>query len=109
MPHLANWDKLIHLLPQVTAGKISVVLDFSFRKKIIFHILFRINHFCHIYLNRRACMSPCAMMLGMLYIERLKKRNPEYLRNASSSDLFLISMVSTFVCDGKGHCSFVCI
>ena len=36
------------------------------------------------------------MMLGMVYIERLKNRNPEYLQNTASSDLFLISMVSAF-------------
>ncbi|KAI0217394.1 Protein CNPPD1 [Lamellibrachia satsuma] len=43
--------------------------------------------------GRRACVSPCSMMLGMMYIERLKHRNLEYLQNTSSSDLFLISMM----------------
>ncbi|XP_032822235.2 protein CNPPD1 isoform X1 [Petromyzon marinus] len=42
---------------------------------------------------REACVSPCAMMLAVVYIERLKRRNPEYLQNISSSDLFLISMM----------------
>ncbi|KAG7264749.1 hypothetical protein CRUP_009071, partial [Coryphaenoides rupestris] len=41
---------------------------------------------------REACISPCAMMLALIYVERLRHRNPEYLRNISSSDLFLISM-----------------
>ncbi|XP_064598401.1 protein CNPPD1-like [Liolophura sinensis] len=44
-------------------------------------------------MGRRACMSPCSMVLGLLYIERLKKKNPSYLRQVSSSDLFLISMM----------------
>lgn len=33
------------------------------------------------------------MMLALVYIERLRHRNPEYLQKISSSDLFLISMV----------------
>lgn len=44
---------------------------------------------------REACISPCAMMLALVYIERLRHRNPEYLQQISSSDLFLISMVSS--------------
>ncbi|XP_014668961.1 PREDICTED: protein CNPPD1-like [Priapulus caudatus] len=43
--------------------------------------------------SRKACIGPCAMMLGMLYIERLKHRDTEYLQKVSSSDLFLISMM----------------
>ncbi|XP_028988131.1 protein CNPPD1 [Betta splendens] len=42
---------------------------------------------------REACISPCAMMLALVYIERLRRRNPEYLQKISSSDLFLISMM----------------
>ena len=45
-------------------------------------------------IGRRACVSPCSLMLGMIYVERLKHRNPEYLQKVSSSDLFLVSMVS---------------
>jgi len=43
--------------------------------------------------SRRACMSPSALMLSMIYIERLKHKNPEYLQKVSSADLFLISMM----------------
>lgn len=43
--------------------------------------------------SRKSCISPCAMMLGLLYIERLKHRNPDYLQQVSSSDLFVISMM----------------
>lgn len=45
--------------------------------------------------SREACISPCSMMLALVYIERLRHRNPEYLQQISSSDLFLISMVSS--------------
>ena len=33
-------------------------------------------------------------MMGILYSERLRQKNPEYLSRVTSSDLFLISMVS---------------
>lgn len=45
------------------------------------------------FFSRESCISPCAMMLALVYIERLRHRNPEYLQKISSSDLFLISMV----------------
>lgn len=45
-------------------------------------------------LIRRAKISPCTLMMGILYSERLRQKNPEYLKRISSSDLFLISMVS---------------
>ncbi|KAJ8255192.1 hypothetical protein GJAV_G00202060 [Gymnothorax javanicus] len=45
------------------------------------------------HVSREACISPCAMMLALVYIERLRHRNPEYLQQISSSDLFLISMM----------------
>ena len=48
-------------------------------------------------LFREACISPCAMMLALVYIERLRHRNPEYLQKISSSDLFLISMVCVWI------------
>ncbi|XP_054334578.1 protein CNPPD1 isoform X2 [Pongo pygmaeus] len=44
------------------------------------------------HVSREACISPCAMMLALVYIERLRHRNPDYLQHVSSSDLFLISM-----------------
>lgn len=50
---------------------------------------------------REACISPCSMMLALVYIERLRHRNPEYLQQISSSDLFLISMVSNRVGIGQ--------
>lgn len=41
----------------------------------------------------QAAVSPCALLLALIYIERLRHKNPEYLQEVSSSDLFLISMV----------------
>lgn len=51
--------------------------------------------------SRQACMSPCSVMMSMLYVKRLKTRNPAYLQQISSSDLFLISvmMASKFLYD----------
>ncbi|XP_060079434.1 protein CNPPD1-like [Ylistrum balloti] len=51
--------------------------------------------------SRQACMSPCSIMMSMLYVKRLKTRNPAYLQQISSSDLFLISvmMASKFLYD----------
>ncbi|KAM5124844.1 protein CNPPD1 [Mantella aurantiaca] len=46
-----------------------------------------------VHVSREACISPCSMMLALVYIERLRHRNPEYLQQISSSDLFLISMM----------------
>lgn len=43
--------------------------------------------------SRSACMSPSSVMAGMLYTSRLRKKNPSYLQQVSSSDLFLISMM----------------
>ncbi|XP_051982912.1 protein CNPPD1 [Xyrauchen texanus] len=53
------------------------------------------------HVSREACISPCAMMLALIYIERLRHRNPEYMQQISSSDLFLISMMvaSKYLCD----------
>lgn len=59
-----------------------------------------------IFFSREACISPCAMMLALVYIERLRHRNPEYLQKISSSDLFLISMVCVWF---RGHSQFVCV
>ncbi|KAL5005648.1 hypothetical protein ScPMuIL_016806 [Solemya velum] len=51
--------------------------------------------------SRHACMSPCSIMLAILYVKRLRERNPEYLQRVSSSDLFFISvmMASKFLYD----------
>ncbi|XP_072943762.1 uncharacterized protein [Epargyreus clarus] len=42
---------------------------------------------------RSACVSPCALVLAILYLERLKRCNPDYLAAAAPSDLFLVSLM----------------
>jgi len=42
---------------------------------------------------RDACVSPCSLILGIIYIERLANYNPDYLQRIPSSELFLISMM----------------
>ncbi len=44
--------------------------------------------------SREACISPTSIMLSMIYLERLKRTNPEYLRRVSTCDLFIVSIVS---------------
>ncbi|KAK3604586.1 hypothetical protein CHS0354_005417 [Potamilus streckersoni] len=43
--------------------------------------------------SRNACMSPCSIMMGIIYANRLKKGNKDYAQKISSSELFLISMM----------------
>ena len=45
-------------------------------------------------ISRKACVSPCSLVIALLYLERLKKICPEYLERTASSDLFLVSLVS---------------
>ncbi|XP_068629767.1 protein CNPPD1 [Battus philenor] len=42
---------------------------------------------------RSACVSPCALVLAILYLERLKTCNKEYLTAAAPADLFLVSLM----------------
>lgn len=42
-----------------------------------------------------ACISPCSLVLALLYLERLKGCNPEYLNRVAPSELFLVSLVIT--------------
>lgn len=44
-------------------------------------------------ISRNACVSPCSLVLALLYLERLKKCNIDYLRCIAPSKLFLISLV----------------
>ena len=77
---------LLYLLADITVELLQKAAPSPIRrlqKKYVAHV------------SREACISPCAMMLALVYIERLRHRNPDYLQHVSSSDLFLISMVST--------------
>lgn len=64
----------------------------SFRKAAPapFH---KVGHHYAARVARDACVSPCAFLLALIYVERLARCNPDYLRNVSSSDLFIISMM----------------
>ncbi|CAK1552700.1 unnamed protein product [Leptosia nina] len=42
---------------------------------------------------RSACVSPCALVLAILYLERLKRCNPDYLTTTPPVDLFLVSLM----------------
>lgn len=44
-------------------------------------------------ISRRACISPCSLVLAMLYLDRLKVRNPTYLQCVIPSELFLVSLM----------------
>lgn len=43
--------------------------------------------------SRKACISPCSLILAIMYLDQLRHKNPEYLQNVASCDLFLISML----------------
>ncbi|XP_053625597.1 protein CNPPD1 isoform X2 [Plodia interpunctella] len=42
---------------------------------------------------RQACVSPCALVLAILYLERLNSCNPDYLASTAPADLFLVSLM----------------
>ncbi|CAL1686048.1 unnamed protein product [Lasius platythorax] len=44
-------------------------------------------------ISRNACVSPCSLVLALLYIERLKNCNPEYIQQVAPSELFLVSLM----------------
>ncbi|XP_014476283.1 PREDICTED: protein CNPPD1 [Dinoponera quadriceps] len=44
-------------------------------------------------ISNAICASPCALVLALLYIERLKNCNPQYLQQVAPSELFLISLM----------------
>ncbi|KAK8770222.1 protein CNPPD1 [Amblyomma americanum] len=43
--------------------------------------------------SRRACITPCSMMLAMVYLDQLRHKSPQYITSVSSCDLFLVSMM----------------
>jgi hypothetical protein len=47
-------------------------------------------------MSRNACVSPCSLVLALLYLERLKTCNSDYLQRVAPSELFLVSMVKFF-------------
>lgn len=43
--------------------------------------------------SRKACITPCSMMLAMVYLDQIRHKNPHYMTSVSSCDLFLVSML----------------
>ncbi|KAF7396095.1 hypothetical protein HZH68_010145 [Vespula germanica] len=55
-------------------------------------------------ISRNACVSPCSLILALLYLEKLKDCNPEYLQQVAPSKLFLVSlMVATKFLNDDGE------
>jgi len=44
-------------------------------------------------ITRNACAGPNSLVLALLYLDKLRKRNPDYLTSVSSADLFLVSLM----------------
>eukprot|EP00091_Calanus_sinicus_P014411 TRINITY_DN31938_c0_g1_i1.p1 TRINITY_DN31938_c0_g1~~TRINITY_DN31938_c0_g1_i1.p1 ORF type:complete len:150 (-),score=54.52 TRINITY_DN31938_c0_g1_i1:483-932(-) len=44
-------------------------------------------------ITRKACAGPNSLVLALLYLDKLKKRNPDCLTTVSSADLFLVSLM----------------
>lgn len=44
-------------------------------------------------ISRQACAGPNSLVLALLYLDRLRRRNPDYLTTVSSADLFLVSLM----------------
>jgi len=44
-------------------------------------------------ISKQACAGPNSLVLALLYLDRLRRRNPEYLTTVSSADLFLVSLM----------------
>ncbi|XP_060529920.1 protein CNPPD1 [Cylas formicarius] len=59
-------------------------------------------------ISRNASVSPCSLVLAMLYFDRLKNCKPEYLERTAPADLFLVSlMVSSKYLFDDGECNEV--
>lgn len=44
-------------------------------------------------MTRSACVGPSSLVLALMYLDRIRKKNPDYLTTISSADLFLVSMM----------------
>merc|ERR1712198_653072 len=44
-------------------------------------------------ITRSACAGPNSLVLALLYLDKLRRRNPDYLTTVSSADLFLVSLM----------------
>ncbi|CAG9860262.1 unnamed protein product [Phyllotreta striolata] len=53
----------------------------------------RLHYYKAADISKKACVAPCSLVLALLYLERLKTCNPQYLEKISPSDLFLVSLM----------------
>jgi len=44
-------------------------------------------------ISRNACASPTSLVLALLYLDRLRRNNPDYLNTITSTDLFLVTLL----------------
>nr|SVE86123.1 EOG090X069C [Daphnia similis] len=44
-------------------------------------------------LSREACLSPCSLVVALIYLERLCQSNPNFVSSIPSSKLFLVSVM----------------
>lgn len=56
---------------------------------------------------RAACVSPCALVLAVLYLERLRAASPDYLANTPPDHLFLVSLVSSVRRVARSRCDLI--
>jgi len=79
----------------LTDVAVSMVLDVATNPKR------KLTHRYASSLSRQLPISPCALMMGILYSEKLQQLNPSYLDRVSSSDIYVISMMvaSKFLVD----------
>ncbi|XP_003748336.1 protein CNPPD1 [Galendromus occidentalis] len=42
---------------------------------------------------RNACVTPASVVIALMYADRLRQNNPQYMAQANSCDLFLVSML----------------
>uniref|UniRef100_T1IFL6 Protein CNPPD1 n=1 Tax=Rhodnius prolixus TaxID=13249 RepID=T1IFL6_RHOPR len=55
-------------------------------------------------INRNACISPCTLVLAIIYLEQLKSSNYCYVDKISPSDLFIVSlMIATKFLNDSGE------
>lgn len=53
----------------------------------------RLHYYKAADISRNACVAPCSLVLALLYLERLKTCNSQYIDRVAPSDLFLVSLM----------------
>ena len=48
----------------------------------------RVNH-----LSKNLCATPTALIVSLIYLERLRAKNQSFLTSVSSADLFLVTLM----------------